>query len=159
MRSVNYEKIMVTHDGSRIASVAVPHAAALAKACKAELIILRVVVPITPVATEITPHGPVMMNPDLVDNLVKKETKRAQKHLEKIKEQLEKDGITRITTIVVEGSASGEIIHQIKKTSSDLVVLATHGWSGLTRVLLGSIADDIVRKSPCPTLLIRPKNK
>jgi nucleotide-binding universal stress UspA family protein len=52
-----------------------------------------------------------------------------------------------------------EIIDYIKDQGVDLVVMGTHGRSGIEHILIGSVAEKVVRKSPCPVLTIRPKGK
>lgn len=55
------------------------------------------------------------------------------------------------------GSPYPEIVRYAKEQDVDLIVLGTHGRSGLTHVLLGSIAEKIVRTAPCPVLTVRPE--
>ena len=54
-----------------------------------------------------------------------------------------------------EGEPFIEIIHRAKKDSADLIVMGTHGRTGLDHVLFGSTAEKVVRKSPCPVLTVR----
>jgi nucleotide-binding universal stress UspA family protein len=56
---------------------------------------------------------------------------------------------------VREGSPFYEIIQHAKEKNVDLIVMGTHGHSGLAHVLLGSVTEKVVRKSPCPVLTIR----
>jgi universal stress protein A len=58
---------------------------------------------------------------------------------------------------VVEGSPKVEIIQYARKLNIDLIVLATHGRTGLIHVLMGSVAESVVRTAPCPVLTVRPK--
>ena len=55
------------------------------------------------------------------------------------------------------GSPAAEIVRQASKTDADLVVLATHGRGGIAHALAGSVAERVVRASPCPTLTVRPE--
>lgn len=57
---------------------------------------------------------------------------------------------------VRQGPAFVEIVRYAKENDIDLLVMGTHGRSGLTHVLLGSVAEKVVRKSPCPVLTVRP---
>jgi nucleotide-binding universal stress UspA family protein len=62
-----------------------------------------------------------------------------------------------VVTAIVEGSPKTEIINYARKNNVDLIVLATHGRSGLAHVLMGSVAESIVRTAPCPVLTVRPE--
>jgi nucleotide-binding universal stress UspA family protein len=58
---------------------------------------------------------------------------------------------------VVEGSPRVEIVRYARKHEVDLIVLATHGRSGLAHILIGSVAESVVRTAPCPVLTVRPE--
>jgi nucleotide-binding universal stress UspA family protein len=59
--------------------------------------------------------------------------------------------------VVRSGSASPEIIALAKSMPADLIVISTHGRSGIKHVLLGSVAEDVVRRAPCPVLVVRER--
>ena len=54
------------------------------------------------------------------------------------------------------GTPEINIVEQAKKEGSDLIVISTHGRSGLTHILLGIVTEKVVRRAPCPVLSIRP---
>ena len=58
---------------------------------------------------------------------------------------------------VVEGSPKVEIVRYARKQEIDLIVLATHGRTGLPHVIMGSVAETVVRTAPCPVLTVRPE--
>ena len=58
---------------------------------------------------------------------------------------------------VVEGSPKVEIIRYARKQDIDLIVLSTHGRTGLSHVIMGSVAETVVRTAPCPVLTVRPE--
>ena len=60
-------------------------------------------------------------------------------------------------TLVRTGSPGLEIIEVAKSLSADLIVISTHGRTGLKHVLLGSIAEAVVRRAPCPVLVVRER--
>jgi nucleotide-binding universal stress UspA family protein len=60
-----------------------------------------------------------------------------------------------VETLNVDGIAAAEILRVARETHANLVVLGSHGRSGLGRVLMGSVAEEISRKSPCPVLIVR----
>jgi universal stress protein A len=62
-----------------------------------------------------------------------------------------------VVKAMVEGSPKTEIIAYARKHQIDLIVLATHGRSGLAHVLMGSVTESVVRTAPCPVLTVRPE--
>jgi universal stress protein A len=58
---------------------------------------------------------------------------------------------------VVEGSPKVEIIRYARKQEIDLIVLSTHGRTGLAHIIIGSVAESVVRTAPCPVLTVRPE--
>jgi nucleotide-binding universal stress UspA family protein len=64
-----------------------------------------------------------------------------------------------VKKVIKTGVTFVEIIDYVKSESIDLIVMGTHGRSGIEHILIGSVAEKIVRKSPCPVLTIRPRNK
>ena len=63
----------------------------------------------------------------------------------------------KVIQAVVEGSPKVEIVRYARKQNIDLIVLATHGRTGLPHVLMGSVAETVVRTAPCPVLTMRPE--
>jgi nucleotide-binding universal stress UspA family protein len=61
--------------------------------------------------------------------------------------------------VIKTGIIFAEIIDYVKDQEIDLVIMGTHGRSGIEHILIGSVAEKVVRKSPCPVLTIRPKGK
>jgi len=62
-----------------------------------------------------------------------------------------------VVKAMVEGSPKTEIIAYARKHQIDLIVLSTHGRTGLAHVLMGSVAESVVRTAPCPVLTVRPE--
>ncbi len=63
----------------------------------------------------------------------------------------------KVVRALVEGSPKVEIVRYARQHDVDLIVLATHGRSGLAHVLIGSVAESVVRTAPCPVLTVRPE--
>ncbi len=63
----------------------------------------------------------------------------------------------KVVRALVEGSPKVEIVRYARHLDLDLIVLATHGRSGLTHVIMGSVAESVVRTAPCPVLTVRPE--
>lgn len=64
--------------------------------------------------------------------------------------------LPRVERVLKEGTPYVEIVRYAKEQNADLIVLGTHGRSGLAHALLGSVAERVVRKAPCPVLTVRP---
>jgi nucleotide-binding universal stress UspA family protein len=81
--------------------------------------------------------------------------KAAKSKLDRIARELLADKV-RCDTVVVRGEASAAIIRTAKDLGAHLIVMTTHGHTGLNRVLLGSVAELVVRESPVPVLTVGP---
>ena len=62
-----------------------------------------------------------------------------------------------IKTSIRNGVAAGEIVAEAKKQKTDLIVIATHGYTGWKHACLGSTAEHVVRTAPCPVFVVREK--
>jgi nucleotide-binding universal stress UspA family protein len=80
--------------------------------------------------------------------------------VEEVKESLQKmEGRThhvRVESRVMEGDPVDMILRAAEETHSDVIVMGTHGRMALTRLLLGSVAESVIRKAPCPVLTAKP---
>jgi nucleotide-binding universal stress UspA family protein len=63
----------------------------------------------------------------------------------------------KVVQAVVEGSPKAEIVRYARTHEIDVIVLATHGRSGLAHVIIGGVAGSVVRTAPCPVLAVRPE--
>lgn len=63
----------------------------------------------------------------------------------------------KVVHVVIEGSPKVEIFRYAKQHDIDLIVLSTHGRTGLSHVIMGSVAENVVRNAPCPVLTVRPE--
>ncbi|HRN95847.1 MAG TPA: universal stress protein [Candidatus Levybacteria bacterium] len=160
MKNSMYNKILVTHDGSTLASMAIPHAVYMASAFNAEVILLYAVNSVAQETAVLHTHALYQLAAfeNMAIETVKRNKKYALKTLEKVKREFEKGGVQKITVRVEEGPAQDVIRDIAKLEQCDLIVMATHGRSGLKRVLIGSVADDTVRHAQCPVLVI-PSHK
>lgn len=62
----------------------------------------------------------------------------------------------QVTTVVLAGEAAAEIVAEARRYPADIIVIGAHGQTGLTRFLMGSTAETVVRTAPCVTLLVKP---
>lgn len=145
-----YKKILCTLDGSELAEQALPHALAMAKAFDAELTLLRVVEP-----------PPLPLLPEFATaevDLLPRLEEEAKAYIAQKVEELKQAGY-KVTGVIEEGRAADAIADFSKEHGMNLIVMATHGRSGLSRWAFGSVADRVLRLSCCPVLLIRAQKK
>ena len=138
------KKILCPTDFSEASYEALKAANELALHFSAELCLVHVLSP------------DVQTSPDLAgSDLVLEEIEELdEKSLQDVvKQRIPKELHTR--QIVVPGEAADEIIRMSEEQKADLIVIATHGQTGCRRILLGSVADKVVRLAPCPVLTIR----
>jgi nucleotide-binding universal stress UspA family protein len=79
----------------------------------------------------------------------------AEELRQKLSRLHDKDANVRVVHHLREGQPVDQILHLAKETRCDLIVMGTHGRTGLGRVLMGSVAEGVVRKAPCPVLTIK----
>jgi len=141
------KKILVPVDFSPCSAKALTYAAAFARQSHAEIILLHVVEPIAyPI------YGDNLM-PDL-SGIQADLVKASRQHLEKFSRDLAAAG-DPVRLLVTEGGASWEIVAAAKTEDADLIIIATHGHTGLRHALLGSTAERVVQHAPCPVLTVR----
>ena len=87
------------------------------------------------------------------------EKSRAEAYLGRVAERLRGQGVEVLTRVVVARNAAGAILAEAEALRSNLIALATHGRGGLNRLLLGSVADKLVRGANSPVLVYRPTGK
>ena len=145
-----YKKILVPLDGSEIAEKALPHMEAIASGCNVvDVVLLRVIEPLP------LPGNHVISEGDRV-RLESRHRSEAHSYLENLVKRL-KDGGRSVKMDIIEGEAAETIVDYAEKNGVDLIVMATHGRSGLGRWALGSVADKVVRHAHVPVLMVRAK--
>lgn len=149
-----FKKILIPLDGSTLSESILPHVSQLAKSIGAQVVLLRVVstpipetsyaglyampVPAAPTAPERDPYA------------------EAEGYLQRVAFDYFPD---QTVTLQVAGGPTGENILDLATDQDiDLIAMTTHGRSGLSRMVLGSVADEVVRRSHLPVLLLRPPN-
>ena len=146
-----YNKIMVLLDGSELAECVLPHVEALAKGCQAkEVILVRAFVPFRAVNI----GGEYVPNEKEITRIDADFKAEAQDYLEKVAERLNLSGIAARWAILT-GKPSEILSDFAKADNCDLIIMATHGRSGVSRWVWGSIADRILRSACVPVLMVR----
>lgn len=149
-----FQRILLPYDGSERARQVIPIAARIAHAHNGVVLILQVTSPLA--------EGIWQMDTPL---LMTQEGWQAEQEsilaeLEEVATGEELKGIPTETRVVERESSTAKMILEIARSwHADLIVLSSHGRTGFTRWVLGSIADTIVRQSPVPALILRVKGK
>jgi nucleotide-binding universal stress UspA family protein len=143
-----YQKVLVPLDGSELAECALAEVNKLAEGGLVREIALLSVVEIPTLAMGEGIDYPMLR---------KSRFEKFQKYLESVRSRVISEGIG-VTTEVEEGNAAQMIINYVKKNAVDLIVIATHGYSGMKRLMFGSVALRVLHDSDVPVLLIRPKS-
>ena len=143
-----YKKILVPLDGSPLAEAILPHAQALAKSEGAEIVLLRVS----------QPPAPEFLARDVKTGarLVEKMEQEARQYIEVEVRRLRNDG-NQVTGIARDGAVLETIVSVARETHADVIAMSTHGRNGVARLVIGSVADEVVRRSHLPVLLVRPE--
>jgi nucleotide-binding universal stress UspA family protein len=153
-----YKKILVPLDGSELAECVFPHVESIAKGCGvSNVVFVRVVEPsYLPVATGVA--GGAIFNEADAAKVRKDEDERnkaaAKKYLGDIIKHSTYSGTT-LKAEVIMGKPADSIAEYAEKHGVDLIVIATHGRSGISRWVYGSVADKILRSACVPVLMVR----
>jgi len=141
-------KILVPLDGSKLAERAVEQAEKIAKALGHEVILFQVIRNPLASAPEAGPETEERATLDTIDN--------ANAYLKSIASGLEKEGIkTRVE--IGEGPPYAGILGMAHREDVDFIIMSTHGRTGLTRALMGSVAEKVVYTTKRPVMLVKPE--
>jgi nucleotide-binding universal stress UspA family protein len=148
-----YQKILIPLDGSELAECSLEHAKAIAQGCNvADVIVFRVIEPLSAqtISTLSRAGG------DLKRKIEEQNQQDAKDYVLKVKNNLKTQGIAS-QAVTVEGRAADEILSYTEENNVDLIVMSTHGRSGLPRFFFGSVAEKVSRHSRVPVLLLAPE--
>jgi len=141
-----YKRALVPLDGSMVAEGIIPFILEIAGPLDMEVVLLRVLVPIPPSVVEGSRHM------EIED--VEKRRREAEEYLAPIAVELGAKGV-RVTRMVRRGEPAEEILVGARAAGADLIAMTTHGRSGLGRLLFGSVAEAVLRRSDIPVFLMR----
>lgn len=142
--------IMHPTDFSRASRAAFDKALEMAKASRAALTIVHVLSPVVPVP------GDGYVSPTVYDEIAASTRAWAQKELDRRLARAKAAGV-RATGVLMDGVPHEQIVRAAKAKRADLLVLGTHGRSGLAKLFIGSVAGRVVSTAPCPVLTVRGK--
>lgn len=145
--------ILLPTDFSECAGHAVPAAASLARTHGARMVCLHVVEPVVP-AVGWTPVAEPLPVADVGEQL----ELAAARELPKVGACQECAGL-EVEDVIARGEAAAEIVRVARERGADLIVISSHGRTGLGRILFGSTAESVVRHAHCPVLVVKPPAK
>ena len=148
---MNIKSILVPTDFSECGNYALSYAASLARTFGSSIVCVHVIEPIVP-----TVGYSGMTEPLPIADISEQLEDSAERELPKLAECDDCSGLD-IEEVIVHGEAAAEIVRVAKDRQVDLIVLSSHGRTGLGRILFGSTAEAVVRHAVCPVLVVKPQ--
>ena len=148
MPNADWKRICCPIDFSDASRAAMEVAADLARRNAGELTLLHAY----PIPGYTFPDGSVVASPKMMQDLAD----QAARHLEEWRGEAEKLGAPRVGALTAVGEPAAEIVALAAEQKFDLLVLGTHGRTGLEHALMGSVAERVVRRARCPVLTVHP---
>lgn len=142
-----YQKILAPLDGSEFSECSLAHVKAVAKGCSVPEVTVLMVLETVQYHAE---AGGI-----LVESFEKEAKATAEKYVAKVVAGLKKDGISA-KGVVLKGLPDDQILKYINKNKVDLVIMSTHGRTGVARWAFGSVADSVLRNAKVPVLIASP---
>jgi nucleotide-binding universal stress UspA family protein len=148
-----YKRIMVPLDGSKLAECVLPHLETVVKGSRSpEVIAVQAVEPLSvPYGREVAKFTSL----EQVETFETHQKAEAEKYLKGVVARLRKSGVNARADVVY-GKAVDALSDYVAKNKIDLVVIATHGRSGISRWAWGSVASRLIRSVRVPVLMVRP---
>jgi universal stress protein A len=150
VESLQLRKILLPTDFSGCGNYALPYAAAIARAVKARVVCIHVVEPIVP-AVGYSGLAEPMPIADVSEQL----EDSAERELPRLIDCDELHGLD-VEEVIAHGDAAAEIVRVASESEVDLIVISSHGRTGLGRMIFGSTAEAVVRHAHCPVLVVKP---
>ena len=148
MQTADWKRIFCPIDFSDASRAAMEVAADLARRSGADLVLLHAY----PIPGYTFPDGSVVASPKMMQDLAD----QAERHLQEWRGDAAKIAGSPVTTQKAIGEPAAEIVAFARSAGVDLVVVGTHGRTGIEHALMGSVAERVVRRAHCPVLTVRP---
>jgi len=142
-----YKKILAPLDGSKFSECSLDHIRAVATGCSVPEVVLLMVVEL--------PRQPLERGEEWPRFVEEKARSWAEDYLAKLASSLKKEGIVAETAVIT-GWPADKILDYADQNQVDLIIMSTHGRSGVTRWVFGSVADRVLRHSKAPVLMVPP---
>ena len=143
-KKIRIRKIIVPTDFTAFSDHALDYATVIAKQFRSSILIMHVIEPFTYSVTD-------MMQ--VIDHYVPLKT-IAQPMIENLQKRILKGGV-KSTAFVTKGTPYLEIIKKARKDGVDMIIMGTHGRTGARHMLMGSVAERVVRMASCPVLTLK----
>jgi len=145
-----YQTILVPLDGSKLAECVLPHVDTLVKGAQTKRVIFaRVVDPFRP------PPSDYILDDAQLKKIDSENKAESEKYLKGILGQAKYGGGVRVESVVLYGNVADSLAEYANKNEADIIVIATHGRSGISKWVWGGVADRILRSSCVPVLMVR----
>jgi len=152
-RIADIKQVITPIDFSENAQLIAESAAYVAGTFKASLNLIFVVQDFADYSGFFVPQ---MNAPDLVQELFTSAEERMDKFCQENERAFKAMGVTALHSKILMGDVAEKIIEYAVQTQGNLIVMGTHGYKGLEKVMFGSIADKVVKAAPCPIMTVNP---
>jgi len=149
-----YRHILIPTDGSELAQKGVEHGLSLAKSLGSEVVIVVVTEPF-PLSAGAAAAGGWLPGPAEVQQYQSAQKSFAEEILANVKAAADKMGVSSVTVHIPDRRPAEEILETAKARGCSLIVMASHGRRGISRLLLGSQTAEVLAHSPVPVLVVR----
>jgi len=145
---LEFRNILVATDGSNYSAVAATEAIGLAKQNNSALTVISVIPSelVTPMDIDFTVNQR--------EFIAEKEMHEAEKNAKAVKEAAEKEGVF-VKAYILSGKPADAIIETAREKKADLIVLGSHGRTGLEKLLMGSVAERVIVLAACPVMVVK----
>lgn len=160
-RQPTYQRIVVALDGSPLAEAVLPFVEPLALTFGAEITIICAQPYLESTVAGEMALSSVGMGGEAFEQIYETDEEVGREdvaYLAKMRKRLSQQGLIVHTSMLRMGPAEA-IVSVARRTKADLIAMTTHGRSGVGRAILGSVADEVLRTSPCPVLLVHPRGE
>ncbi|MBI2287668.1 MAG: universal stress protein [Chloroflexi bacterium] len=150
-----YKKVLVPLDGSELAECVLPHVETIARGCGTQSVVfLRVVEPFIYMMASGWENGGSFFSGDEIERINSENRAAAKRYLDQLLSRTKYDGVN-VQSAIITGKAADSIAEYATKNGVDLITIATHGRSGISRWVWGSVADRVLRSAGVPVLMVR----
>lgn len=146
-----FRKILVPLDGSPRAESVIGYVERIADPARTTVTLLQVVAAVNPASL-------VRLDESAAHRMIGEQRGKAEQYLERIRARLARRRIAA-RTVVRAGDPAAIIVDRVRTEGADLVAMSTHGRTGLRRLLMGSVAEAVLRKSSVPVVLVRGRGR